>query len=133
MINKGYVPFINISISVLNIENHVKIYTWLKEKVIADKVIPKFNSVSSPREFNISILGNKIKDFTVEYPDDLINDHWRSFKQKIDNFINVETTSKPDKIMINSLTNRILQLEQIKGSMPLYYKQFIDRLTNVCL
>jgi hypothetical protein len=133
MINKGYVPYINISISVLNIENHVKIYTWLKEKGIADKVIPKFNSVSNPREFNVSILGNKIKDFTVDYPDELINDHWRYFKQRIDNFINVETTATPDKIKIDSLINKILQLEKIKGSMPVYYKQFVDRLSNMCL
>ena len=133
MINKGYVPYINISISVLNIENHVKIYTWLKEKGIADKIIPKFNSVSDPREFNLSILGNKIKDFTIEYPDELINDHWRYFKQRVDNFINIESTSTPDKIMINTLIEKILQLEKIKGSMPLYYKQFVNRLSDMIL
>lgn len=126
MIDSNLTPFVNVTISVLNIENHFKVYDWLLENNLADKVIPKFNSVSNPREFNISILGNKIEEFKTQYPKNLINDDWERFKKILENFLNVNSTSEPDRASIKRCVER---LKLYSSEMPEYYKNFIQRLS----
>lgn len=132
MIDKGYKPFINVTLSVLNIANHVEIYKWLLEKGIADKVIPKFNSVSNPKEFNVSILGNKINNFVSLYPETLITNDWQNFKNRVVNFLNIDSSAEPNKDAIEKCISKIENLAVLsKSEIPDYYKDLIKNLRDL--
>ncbi len=132
MINKGHIPRINITLSVLNIENHLEIYNWLNEKNIADKIIPKFNTVSNPKHFNISILGNKINEFKKPYPDNMINEQWDYYKTRSENFFNVNSQAEPDQKSILTCIDKIKTLSTLSGKpIPKYYQSLIEKLSSL--
>lgn len=130
-IEKGFVPYVNISTSILNIENQTEIYHWLKSKGLEEKIIPKLNIVSKPYEFNLSILGNRLSEFLPQWPT-MIEENWLKYKERLDTHLAVSPAAPPDKIIIGNLISRLNKLSEMSGKpIPEYYQTMMQRLSKL--
>lgn len=131
MVAKDADVTISISISMLNIENHINILHWLDQEGLLDKVKLKINMVNQPQMFSVANFGNSIHQFLPKWPSKL--DHqWTTYFTKFEKFIapQIATSHPPDKIRIQKLLDWITKYNQLAKvqSLPPYYLSFVDRL-----
>ena len=134
IIDMGIMPFINISTSILNIENQVNIYHWLKSAGLQDKIIPKINIVSRPYWASISNLGNKISDFMPQWPDDIQEEHWITYKDRLTQNLakNLSSTVGPDHKMIQLMMGNINKYSKMNNDIITpYYQDYFSRLDKI--
>ena len=122
---------ISISISMLNIENHIDILHWLDQEGLGDKVKLKINMVNRPEMFSVANFGNSIHQFLPKWPGEL-KGHWLTYSKQFEEFIGpqVTTSHQPNKIMIQKLLDWITKYNQLAKvqSLPPYYQNFVVRL-----
>lgn len=131
MVAKDIDVTIAISISMLNIENHIDILHWLDKEGLAGKVKLKINMVNRPEMFSVANFGNSIHQFLPKWPKDLTG-HWITYSAKFEEFIKpqITTTHQPNKAMIQKLLDWITEYNQLAKvqSLPPYYLNLVDRL-----
>jgi sulfatase maturation enzyme AslB (radical SAM superfamily) len=122
---------IAISISMLNIENHINILYWLDQEGLLGKVKLKINMVNQPEMFSVANFGNSIHQFLPKWPSKL-NHHWLLYYIQFEKFIEpqITTAHQPDKIRIQKLLDWITKYNRLANvqSLPPYYLSFVDRL-----
>lgn len=122
---------IAISISMLNIENHINILHWLEQEGLLGKVKLKINMVNRPEMFSVANFGNSIHQFLPKWPDNM-DSNWTTYFIHFEEFIKpqITTAHQPNKIMIQKLLNWITKYNQLAKiqSLPPYYQNFVDRL-----
>ena len=131
MIAKNVDVTISISISMLNIENHIDILHWLDKESLGDKVKLKINMVNQPAMFSVANFGKSIHQFLPKWPDEL-SGHWMSYFIQFEEFIKpqITTSHEPNKAMIQKLLDWITKYNQLAKvqSLPPYYQNFVVRL-----
>lgn len=125
---------VNISISILNLENHTGVLHLLDSIKILDKVIININTVNQPHFFSIAILGNKIHDFLPkDWPKEM-DSNWQNYYDKLMDVLSVQlkSTSEPSKPAIEKLIARMnFMVGVTKETMTPYYIDLVKRLEKL--
>lgn len=134
MIAKDVDVTVAISISMLNLENHIDILHWLEKEGIAGKVKLKINMVNRPEMFSIANFGNGIHQF-LPTCSDAFKTRWKNYFVQFDEFIKPQmtTTHQPNELMIQKLLDWITKYEHVARvkSVPLYYVNLVDQLKAI--
>lgn len=133
VISFGLRPRLQVSVSILNIENNIDIIKWLEEENILNDVDVHFNKVSMPEDLSVNILGNKIRDFLPNGFDELQTTRPK-YHRGITNFLGSEINSMaaPNLDKIKRCIKRLDDYVDItRLPLPKYYQNFRIRLSNL--
>jgi organic radical activating enzyme len=123
-----------ISISMLNLENHINILHWLDKEGLLGKIKLKINMVNRPEMFSVANFGNSIHQFLPKWPENM-DRHWTNYFIKFEEFVKpqITTTHQPNKIMIQKLLDWITEYNQLANiqSLPQYFQDFVNRLQSL--
>lgn len=125
---------VNISISILNLENHIDILHLLEKINLLERVYLKINTVNKPHHLSISNLGSSTKEFLPTWPSEL-STNWMRYKDYFDKLIagQLATEIPPNKKMLGKLLSTVERYNEITGkTLTPYYENFIDRIKNIC-
>lgn len=130
MIEFGVKPTIQISISVLNLENYIKVFELFEKENLLDKVNFRLNKVSHPYDLSYNILGGHIKEFMPVWPEG----KWARHRLQFEDFIGDQRKNNlpPDRHKITELLSRLEKYTNITDRpYTKYYSKFIERLNNL--
>jgi pyruvate-formate lyase-activating enzyme len=132
MLTFGIVPQVQISISILNLENFIEIFKWFESEVILDKVRFHLNKISHPWEFSINSLGKHIIEFLPIWPIPL-DDPWQKLYTQFTNFIGTQNNNAaPNKESLKKFIYRLDMYSVIsKKELPAYYILLKTRLNKI--
>ena len=133
MINFGITPQVQISISILNLENYIEIFKWFETEGILDKVTFHLNKISHPWEFSCNSLGKHTIDFLPKWPDKR-NDTWEKLYNQFLNFIGDQSSNKepPNKASLKKIINQLdIYASLSQKNLPEYYISLKSRLNNI--
>lgn len=125
--------FVNVSMSMLNIEKHYDVYKWVSDIGLAEKVFGRYNLVSNPHRFSIAILGNKLKEFLPFMPENM-SSTWDAYNSQIKKLIDEKTSGalRPDVVTIKSFIEGLdVYSKQINIPITPYYLDYIKRLEHL--
>ncbi len=132
-VDMGFNTYVNITISLLNVELHYDVYNWLKDNNLHEKVSGKFNSVASPTYLSVSNLGNKISDFLPDTPNGMPN-NWNFYNNQIKQLTSkqVSKAEEPNKNILGSFIRYLQRYSELSNTkLPLYYVGLIDKLNKL--
>lgn len=131
MVSRNLDVSVSISISMLNLENHIDILHWLEKENILDKVSLRINMVNRPEMFSIANFGKSIHDFLPKWPDTMSN-KWKIYFTQFEEFVapQLKTQHGPNKAMIKNLLHWIETYTKMANhpSVPEYYQNLSTRL-----
>jgi uncharacterized radical SAM superfamily Fe-S cluster-containing enzyme len=132
MLTFGIVPQVQISISILNLENFIEIFKWFESEVILDKVHFHLNKISHPWEFSFNLLGKHIIEFLPVWPITL-DDTWQKLHTQFTNFIGTQNNNTaPNKESLKKFIDRLDMYSIIsKKELPEYYILLKTRLNKI--
>ena len=132
MVDFGIRPTVQISISVLNLENYIEIFELFEKENLLDKVDFRLNKVSHPWDLSINILGKHIKEFFPKWPEE----KWQDFRKQFEMFVGnqCQNQSMPEKKNLQQVLSRVDRYISLSGkNCPDYYiawKKRIEQLIN---
>lgn len=136
MVAKNVEVNVNVSISILNLENHIEVLHLLESIGILDKVKIKINTINQPKYYSIANLGNKIHDFLPKTWPVEMSAPWEKYYKNLYAILEPQlTTDKPHTPkFIASLLSRIKYFENTTGNPATeYYRDLLVRLENLTL
>ena len=132
-ISFGLRPRLQISVSLLNIENNIKIIEWADAEGLLPYIDIHLNKVSFPEDLSVNVLGNRIKDFLPEWFFDLDRKYPKYYKNMV-TFLgtDLDEMKDPDFAKINRFLVRLDDYTNITGlALPEYYQNFKKRLLEI--
>ena len=134
MTTKNIAVSVNVSISILNLENHIEVLHLLESIGILDKINIKINTINQPSYFSIAKLGDKIHDFLPKnWPTEMSAPwlkHYKNLYAILAPQLNTEHSHSAKSIVL--LLNRIKYFEKIASSpVTGYYQDLLTRLEKL--
>jgi hypothetical protein len=134
MTAKNIAVSVNVSISILNLENHIEVLHLLESIGILDKVNIKINTINQPSYYSIASLGDKIHDFLPKnWPTEMSAPwlkHYKNLYAILAPQLNTEHSHSAKSIML--LLNRIKYFEKTASSpVTGYYQDLLARLEKL--
>jgi hypothetical protein len=134
MISLGINIEINISLSILNLENHIDVLHLLDSHQILNKVSLNINLVDLPHYFSIVNLGTATKDFLPQNWPENMTPAWARYHKRFHDTIKTQmiTNTPPSVLHLSSLIKRLEYHTKVSGVAPTpYYNDLIVRLKNI--
>jgi MoaA/NifB/PqqE/SkfB family radical SAM enzyme len=127
----GLRPRLQISVSMLNIENNIEIAKWLEQENLYHAVDVHFNKVSTPHNLSVNNLGNKIKEFL---PNESDLAKYPKYYNGLMQFLgtDLDNLNPPNQQQLKWFIERLDHYSSITNQpLPSYYEDYRARIQNL--